>query len=64
MSLLSVIAIENCRWVAAMSLIDRKLRPCWRELTTRKGRSDGCDERIFRMPGKAMSEDTEDSGLL
>ena len=63
MSLLIVIAIENSRWVAAMECIDRKLRPCLREFTTLKGISDCYDECIFRMPGKAMNEDTEDSGL-
>ena len=63
MSLLIVIAIENSRWVAAMECIDRKLRLCLRECTTLKGISDCYDEYIFRMPGKAMNEDTEDSGL-
>ncbi|MHC4373955.1 MAG: hypothetical protein ACYSOU_04060 [Planctomycetota bacterium] len=61
--MMRVIAIENCRWVAAMSFIDRKLRLCWRKLTTLKGIRDGYDKRIFRMPGKAMNEDTKDSGL-
>ena len=58
-----MIAIKNSRWVAAMEFIDRKLRPCLRKFTTLKGKSDYYDESIFRMPGKAMHEDTEDSGL-
>ena len=55
-------AIENSRWVAAMEFIDRKLRPCLREVTTLKGSSDD-DCECIRVPEKAMVEGTEGKRL-